>query len=1093
MGTASPSAPQSVAIRLDSQTPLTLTLGSDGPSLPANSGATVAVTATGTLATGLPYTKYAISMPLPTSGTAMNIKVTPHGFRSNLQTSLGIDNLAINLNTPPAQQFQTALPLDTSAPGLGNGAGSLETTSAQDDYTFHIADDDAALLLTTGGCATRHITLVDASGHVIDPDRTGCGDRGYTHLASGDYTLQVWGGTPGTYRVTLDYAPTAQTFAYSLGQKVTDGKIAGANTVGAGNLETSSSKDIYQFSVSASSQRVFFDGRGEACSDAHLLRVDHWEDIGPVCGGDYVLAHGDYEIRMGANGENPAGAYTLATYVVIDGQLPDIQVNTNNDTVDVPITTRQTRGMSFNATQGQRLVVNLLDSSYYNQNGVGYLFGVDGFVQITLTSPSGIVWQGWNWQGNPFQWSVESAEAGTYRVELESRSDSTEALTLLFADRSDRKLTAATDNSDNTFDLAPKQNAQITFTATHNHRYRVTIPASELSGDEQKLRITAPNGDVVVDDAPAWQDSAFYIEAAQAGVYKVLLDPVGESSGSTTLRVKDVTDLQITPATDGSNNTFALDPGQNAQFNINASGGHRYRVTIPASELSGDEQKLRITAPNGDVVVDDAPAWQDSAFYIEAAQAGVYKVLLDPVGESSGSTTLRVKDVTDLQITPATDGSNNTFALDPGQNAQFNINASGGHRYRVTIPASELSGDEQKLRITAPNGDVVVDDAPAWQDSAFYIEAAQAGVYKVLLDPVGESSGSTTLRVKDVTDLQITPATDGSNNTFALDPGQNAQFNINASGGHRYRVTIPASELSGDEQKLRITAPNGDVVVDDAPAWQDSAFYIEAAQAGVYKVLLDPVGESSGSTTLRVKDVTDLQITPATDGSNNTFALDPGQNAQFNINASGGHRYRVTIPASELSGDEQKLRITAPNGDVVVDDAPAWQDSAFYIEAAQAGVYKVLLDPVGESSGSTTLRVKDVTDLQITPATDGSNNTFALDPGQNAQLNINASGGHRYRVTIPASDIGYWDNTVRIVAPSGTTVVNENAGEGSSWTIEPALAGTYKVYVDPNGDNSGSVTVQVVDDGAVLGACRPERPKTTTLGRSRQQTPWCQG
>ena len=66
-------------------------------------------------------------------------------------------------------------------------------------------------------------------------------------------------GEGGTYWFTSFLKPAVQEFSLNLGQKVEPGKIGGVDVVGAGNLETSASKDVYTFTVPEGGQSVVFD------------------------------------------------------------------------------------------------------------------------------------------------------------------------------------------------------------------------------------------------------------------------------------------------------------------------------------------------------------------------------------------------------------------------------------------------------------------------------------------------------------------------------------------------------------------------------------------------------------------------------------------------------------------------------------------------------------------------------------------------------------------------------------------------------------------------------------------------------------------
>jgi hypothetical protein len=194
------------------------------------------------------------------------------------------------------------------------GAGNLETTSSRDEYTFML--DDAATIVFDGDAwmgpmggshlvrLSDHTVLGTVDGHHEFP------------LAAGSYRVEVEkAGTTGGYWFTSFVKPAAQSFDYQIGQKIENGKIGGQTVAGAGNLETTASKDVYDFTI-PSAQTVVFDGDGWTTiwAGSRLTNLDTGQDLGSLDGHhELALATGRYRIT----GENAgkAGSYTFTSYV----------------------------------------------------------------------------------------------------------------------------------------------------------------------------------------------------------------------------------------------------------------------------------------------------------------------------------------------------------------------------------------------------------------------------------------------------------------------------------------------------------------------------------------------------------------------------------------------------------------------------------------------------------------------------------------------------------------------------------------------------------------------------------------------------------
>ena len=152
----------------------------------------------------------------------------------------------------PPDQFSVSLPLTVSNGNPGAGAGNLETSSSSDVYEF-----------TTGATHDLRFQPSSCPGYfgnqlawqLVDTsdsstvDSGSCSSKTITGVAAGTYDLVVTpaGGNTGTYGLSLFVVPPPDEFSVTLPLTASDG-VPGT---GAGNLETSVSKDIYEFTTLA--------------------------------------------------------------------------------------------------------------------------------------------------------------------------------------------------------------------------------------------------------------------------------------------------------------------------------------------------------------------------------------------------------------------------------------------------------------------------------------------------------------------------------------------------------------------------------------------------------------------------------------------------------------------------------------------------------------------------------------------------------------------------------------------------------------------------------------------------------------------------
>lgn len=133
-----------------------------------------------------------------------------------------------------------------------------------------------------------------------------------------------------------------------------------------------------------------------------------------------------------------------------------------------------------------------------------------------------------------------------------------------------------------------------------------------------------------------------------------------------------------------------------------------------------------------------------------------------------------------------------------------------------------------------------------------------------------------------------------------------------------------------------------------------------------------------------------------------------------------------------------------------------------------------------------TLNLYDATDLQGTITPGGSTVTVTTVPGQNANLTFTGTFGQQIGINL--TNGSYSSCNLTLYGPSGSAVTTGSCG-GATNSISPfalVATGTYKLFIDPQGAASGSVTVQVTSVPPVTGtitAGGSSVPVTTTVGQ----------
>ena len=223
----------------------------------------------------------------------------------------------------PSEFFAVTMPLAVTANTINGttatGAGTFETTSSQDIYTFTVPAGGQALILNVATCPTVNYStslgwkLINSAGTTVTSGS--CSYYNLGTLAAGDYKLVVSaGGLTGTYAVNLEMP---QTFPVTTPLAAANGTVGGSAVAGAGNFETVASQDIYTFTVPSGGQVLNLNVA--ACPTANYSTPLAWKVLDSAgvtvksgaC--SYyslgTLAAGDYKLVVSAAGM--AGPYTL--------------------------------------------------------------------------------------------------------------------------------------------------------------------------------------------------------------------------------------------------------------------------------------------------------------------------------------------------------------------------------------------------------------------------------------------------------------------------------------------------------------------------------------------------------------------------------------------------------------------------------------------------------------------------------------------------------------------------------------------------------------------------------------------------------------
>ncbi len=269
----------------------------------------------------------------------------------------------LTLSKAPAQAFDLGtVPASVSDGVPASGAGHLETDRARDLYTFTTSDAKVPLQIVLSDCSSTLTsvtwTLKDTWTDWLAASGTGCAAAVRDDLPPGRYRLAVSGAGTGTYRLTVaSVAP--QTVDVTLPATISDG----VPMAGAGRLETSGAKDVYDFTTIGGVLHMDLSDcttLGDAVR-YQMLDIDRgltypWLSVG--CGSDtWDLRNGRYKLIIG---DTPrTGSYKL-----------DLSLEQRAERYDVSLPQSVSDGVPSRGSGNLENAMSEDDYSFYTDLGV---------------------------------------------------------------------------------------------------------------------------------------------------------------------------------------------------------------------------------------------------------------------------------------------------------------------------------------------------------------------------------------------------------------------------------------------------------------------------------------------------------------------------------------------------------------------------------------------------------------------------------------------------------------------------------------------------------------------------------------------------
>lgn len=289
---------------------------------------------------------------------------------------------------------------------------------------------------------------------------------------------------------------------------------------------------------------------------------------------------------------------------------------------------------------------------------------------------------------------------------------------------------------------------------------------------------------------------------------------------------------------------------------------------------------------------------------------------------------------------------------------------------------------------------------------------------------------------------------------------------FDANSHHRASLSATNSTFACSRLTISILSPGGVTLASNSMC--GSTGFLDTptlTNDGTYTILAQTSSGATGSVTLALYDVAHdfmSSITPG--GSPVTVNLTTvGQNAELTFSGTFGERVSLNLTNSTFPQCSLNASIVNPDGTTLTSLSCA--DHFGFVDTQTlpvTGTYTILVTPTNASTGSIIATLYKVPpDVTGKIVINGSAVTVNITtPGQKAELTFAGTANVKATVQVTNSTIGCM--TIGIVKPDGT-LLNSEVDCGSTFNLTQLLpvTGTYTLSVNPQGANTGSMTVKM--------------------------------
>jgi Carboxypeptidase regulatory-like domain/IPT/TIG domain len=630
------------------------------------------------------------------------------------------------------------------------------------------------------------------------------------------------------------------------------------------------------------------------------------------------------------------------------------------------------------------------------------------------------------------------------------------------------------------------QNARLSFSGTAGQVINVGLSGITIGTscctDPGYLGIVKPDGTALLQPSSfsyfGWSTTSLQLPAS--GTYAITIDPAYAKTGDVTVTLSE--ELAVPITIDGPTVPINFNRvGQIARLSFTGTAGQRVSVGLSNVSIGGsccvDVAIMGIYNPDGSVLFSPISFnWSNVGTpTVVLPVSGTYSIVIDPTYAFTGGVTVTLSSELAPPIT--IDGPPVALNFDrAGMNARLPFSGTAGQRVSVGVSNVSIGGsccvDVGIVGIYKPDGSVLLSPISFnWSNVGTpTVVLPVDGTYTIGVDPTYAFTGGATVTLSSELAPPIT--IDGPPVTLNFDrAGMNARLPFSGTAGQHVSVGVGNVSIGGsccvDVGIVGIYKPDGTVLFSPVSFnWSNvGTATVVLPVSGTYTIVVDPTYAFTGSATVTISSELAPPIT--INGAPVVLNFDrAGMNARLPFSGTANQRISVGVSNVSIGGsccvDVGILTVSKPDGSDLVSQTGFNQSGATTASVVLpvSGTFSIAIDPTYAFTGNATVTLSE--DQASSVTINGSTVPLSITRvGQNANLTFDGTSGAQVTVRITGNAMG--SVTVRLVSPSGTVLTSSSSASASfnlSTQILPTT-GVYTIIIDPNGLNTGNITIGV--------------------------------